>query len=158
MVGYLRYRAVLYWMNIVRRRESYCMNPAFFSTAETILSRDETLSLLRETIPEDILSWLQTNPAPNVRHLDFSSSVPDILCTVWNHTPCRETLRNVLLDAAHRWLAISESEGIEAAPENPLEARAEIAKCIDDGLIVPPGACSSDDEMTIFVQQAMPYR
>ena len=123
MIGYLRYRSVLYWMNVVKNRESFCMNPAFFATAETVISRDEAIAAIRNAVPDGTLLWLQTHDDSHEKRLDFTSRMQDVLCTIWNHAPSREALRDVLLTSARKWLTLAESEGVEVAPSHPLDAR-----------------------------------
>ena len=157
MIGYLRYRSVLYWMSVVKNRESFCMNPAFFATAETVISRDEAIAAIRNAIPDGTLLWLQTHDDSHQKRLDFTSRMPDVLCTVWNHAPSREALRGVLLTAARKWLTLAESEGVEAAPSHPLDAREEIMQCIESGLLIPPISSMGGEEMAMFVRQASPH-
>lgn len=109
-------------MSVVKNRESFCMNPAFFATAETVISRDEAIAAIRNAIPDGTLLWLQTHDDSHQKRLDFTSRMPDVLCTIWNHAPSREALRGVLLTAARKWLTLAESEGVEAAPSHPLDA------------------------------------
>lgn len=158
MIGYLRYRSVLYWMNAVKNREPFCMNPAFFATAETVISRDEAIAVIRNAIPDGTLLWLQTHDDSHGKRLDFASRMQDVLCTVWNHEPSREALRGVLLTAARKWLTLAESEGVEAVPSHPEDARSEILQCIESGLLTPPVSRMSGGEMEMFVRQAMPHR
>ena len=157
MVGYLRYRSVLYWMNVVKNRESFCMNPAFFATADTVISRDEAIAAIRNAIPDETLLWLQIHDASNEERLDFTSRMQDILCVIWNHSASREALRGVLLSATRKWLTLVESEGIEPAPPHPQDARSEIIQCIEFGLLIPSVFNANDEEMEIFIRQALPH-
>lgn len=158
MIGYLRYRSVLYWMNVVKNRESFCMNPAFFATAETVISRDKAIAAIRNAVPDGTLLWLQTHDDSHEKRLDFTSRMQDVLCTIWNHAPSRETLRGVLLTAARKWLTLAESEGVEAAPSQPQDARSEIMQCLESGSLIPPVPGIGGEEMEMFVRQAMPHR
>ena len=158
MIGYLRYRSVLYWMNVVKNRESFCMNPAFFATAETVVSREEAIAAIRNVVPDETLLWLQTHDDSQEKRLDFTSRMQDILCSIWNHAPSREALRGVLLAAARKWLTLAESEGVEAAQPYPQDARREILQCIESGLLVPPCPSMGGEELEMFVRQATPHR
>ena len=158
MIGYLRYRSVLYWMNAMKNRESFCMNPAFFATAETVISRDEAIAAIRNAISDETLLWLQTHDGSHENRLDFTSRMQDVLCAVWNHAPSREALRGVLLRAARKWLTLAESEGVEVAPSDPQDARSEILQCIESGLLVPPCPSMGGEELEMFVRQATPHR
>lgn len=157
MIGYLRYRSVLYWMNAMKNRESFCMNPAFFATAETVISREEAIAAIRNAIPDETLLWLQTHDDSHGKRLDFTSRMQDILCIIWNHAPSREALRGVLLTAARKWLTLAESEGVETAPSQPQDARGGIMQCIQSGLLIPPVPSMGDEETEMFVRQASPH-
>lgn len=157
MIGYLRYRSVLYWMNAMKNRESFCMNPAFFATAETVISREEAIAAIRNAIPDETLLWLQTHDDSHGKRLDFTSRMQDILCIIWNHASSREALRGVLLTAARKWLTLSESEGVDAAPSQPQDARGEIMQCLESGLLIPPVTSMGGEEMEMFVRQASPH-
>ena len=157
MIGYLRYRSVLYWMNAMKNRESFCMNPAFFATAETVISREKAIAAIRNAIPDETLLWLQTHDDSHEKRLDFTSRMQDVLCIIWNHAPSREALRGVLLTAARKWLTLAESEGVETAPSQPQDARGEIMQCIQSGLLIPPVPSMGDEETEMFVRQASPH-
>ena len=154
MIGHLRYRSVLYWMNAVKNRGAFCINPAFFATAETVISRNEAIAAIRTAIPDGTLLWLQTHDDSHEKRLDFTSRMQDVLCTIWNHAPSREALRGVLLTAARKWLTFAESKGVEAAPSRPQDARGEIMQCIESGLLIPPVSSMGGEGMEMFVRQA----
>lgn len=86
------------------------MNPAFFATAETVISRDEAIAAIRNAVPDGTLLWLQTHDDSHEKRLDFTSRMQDVLCTIWNHAPSREALRGVLLTAVRKWLTLAEAK------------------------------------------------
>ena len=68
MKNYLRYKAVVYWTNLLKKRESYCINPAFFATAHVFLTHETLVAKLRAEIPADSLRWLQETAQPPYRN------------------------------------------------------------------------------------------
>ena len=154
MVGYLRYRAVWYWLNVIRRRESYCMNAAFFFTARIFLTREELVALIRQRIDDGLLRRLQETSQPPYRsRLEFDGGIEDILCAIWNTLTTRAQLREILISAAGQWLAQAAEEGVEPTVPSA-DAEQEIEECMSEGLLVPPTACDMPDERAAFVKVA----
>ena len=61
-----------------------------------------------------------------------------IWLNLWNHTPIRETIREVLLTAARNWLAVAERGGIGPSGGPVLSPRQEAQICVQKGLLNPP--------------------
>jgi len=106
MTNYLQYKAVIYWTNLLRKRESYCINPAFFATAHVFLTHESLVAKLRAEIPADSLHWLQeTAQSPYRNRLEIGGTLEDVLCLIWNAPTMRTKLRDLLVVAAEGWLA-----------------------------------------------------
>ena len=160
MKNYLQYKAVIYWTNLLKKRESYCINPAFFATAHVFLKHESLVAKLRAEIPADSLRWLQETAQPPYRNrLEIDGKLEDVLCVMWNAPTLRPKLRDILVIAAEGWLAEAEDEGVEPSPSPELDAAHEVERCVAEGLLVPPGPCASPEEMAAFVKvAAMPVK
>ena len=155
MKNYLQYKAVIYWTNLLKKRESYCINPAFFATAHVFLKHESLVAKLRAEIPADSLRWLQETAQPPYRNrLVIDGKLEDVLCVTWNAPTLRPKLRDVLVAAAEEWLAEAEDEGVEPSSSPELDATHEVERCVAEGLLVPPGPCVTSEEMTAFVKMA----
>lgn len=155
MKNYLRYKAVVYWTNLLKKRESYCINPAFFTTAHVFLTHESLVAKLRAEIPADSLRWLQETARPPYRNrLEIDGKLEDVLCVIWNAPTLRPKLRDVLVVAAEGWLAEAEDEGVEPSSFPELDAAHEVERCVAEGLLVPPGSCATPEEMAAFVKMA----
>lgn len=155
MKNYLRYKAVVYWTNLLKKRESYCINPAFFATAHVFLTHESLVAKLRAGIPADSLRWLQETAQPPYRNrLEIDGKLEDVLCVIWNAPTLRPKLRDVLVIAAEGWLAEAEDEGVEPSSFPELDAAHEVERCVAEGLLVPPGSCATPEEMAAFVKMA----
>ena len=155
MKNYLRYKAVVYWTNLLKKRESYCINPAFFATAHVFLTHESLVAKLRAEIPVDSLRWLQETAQPPYRNrLEIDGKLEDVLCVIWNAPTLRLKLRDVLVIAAEGWLAEAEDEGVEPSSFPELDAAQEVERCVAEGLLVPPGPCATPEEMAAFVKMA----
>ena len=155
MKNYLQYKAVIYWTNLLKKRESYCINPAFFATAHVFLTHESLVAKLRAGIPADSLRWLQETAQPPYRNrLEIDGKLEDVLCVTWNAPTLRPKLRDILVIAAEGWLAEAEDEGVEPSSSPELDAAHEVERCVAEGLLVPPGPCASPEEMMTFVKIA----
>ena len=155
MKTYLQYKAVIYWTNLLKRRESYCINPAFFITAHVFLTHESLVTKLRAEIPVDSLRWLQETAQPPYRNrLEIDGTLEDVLCVIWNAPTLRPKLREILVVAAEGWLAEAEDEGVEPSSFPELDAAHEVERCVAEGLLVPPGPCATSEEMAAFVKMA----
>lgn len=155
MKNYLRYKAVVYWTNLLKKRESYCINPAFFATTRVFLTHASLVAKLRAEIPADSLRWLQETARPPYRNrLEIDGKLEDVLCVIWNAPTLRPKLRDVLVVAAEGWLAEAEDEGVEPSSFPELDAAHEVERCVAEGLLVPPGSCATPEEMAAFVKMA----
>ena len=155
MKNYLQYKAVIYWTNLLKKRESYCINPAFFATAHVFLTHETLVAKLRAEIPADSLRWLQETAQPPYRNrLEIDGKLEDVLCVIWNAPTLRPKLRDVLVVAAEGWLAEAEDEGIEPSSFPGMDAAHEVERCVAEGLLVPPGPCATPEEMAAFVKMA----
>jgi len=155
MKNYLQYKAVIYWTNLLKKRESYCINPAFFATAHVFLTHESLVAKLRAEIPADSLRWLQETAQPPYRNrLEIEGKLEDVLCVIWNAPTLRPKIRDILVVAAEGWLAEAEDEGVEPSSSPELDAAHEVERCVAEGLLVPPGPCASFEEMTVFVKMA----
>ena len=155
MKNYLQYKAVIYWTNLLKKRESYCINPAFFATAHVFLTHESLVSKLRAEIPADSLRWLQETAQPPYRNrLELDGKLEDVLCVTWNAPTLRPKLRDILAVAAEGWLAEAEDEGIEPSSSPGMDAAHEVERCVAEGLLIPPGSCASPEEMEAFVKMA----
>lgn len=155
MKNYLQYKAVIYWTNLLKKRESYCINPAFFATAHVFLTHESLVAKLRAEIPADSLRWLQETAQPPYRNrLAIDGKLEDVLCVTWNTPTLRPKLRDILDVAAEQWLAEAEDEGVEPPFSPKLDAVHEVERCVAEGLLVPPGTCASPEEMAAFVKMA----
>ena len=155
MKNYLQYKAVIYWTNLLKKRESYCINPAFFATAHVFLTHETLVAKLRAEIPADSLRWLQETAQPPYRNrLEFDGKLEDVLCVIWNAPTLRPKLRDVLVIAAEGWLAEAEDEGIEPSSFPELDAAHEVERCVAEGLLVPPGSCATPEEIAAVVKTA----
>ena len=155
MKNYLRYKAVVYWTNLLKKRESYCINPAFFTTAHVFLTHETLVAKLRAEIPADSLRWLQETAQPPYRNrLEIDGKLEDVLCVIWNAPTLRPKLRDGLVVAAEGWLAEAEDEGVEPSSSPELDAGHEVERCVAEGLLVPPGSCATPEEMAEFLKTA----
>ena len=155
MKNYLQYKAVIYWTNLLKKRESYCINPAFFATAHVFLTHESLVSKLRAEIPADSLRWLQETAQPPYRNrLELDGKLEDVLCVTWNAPTLRPKLRDILVVAAEGWLAEAEEEGVESSSSPGMDAAHEVERCVAEGLLIPPGSCASPEEMAAFVKMA----
>ena len=155
MKNYLQYKAVIYWTNLLKKRESYCINPAFFATAHVFLTHESLVSKLRAEIPADSLRWLQETAQPPYRNrLVIDGKLEDVLCVTWNAPTLRPKLRDILVIAAEGWLTEAEDEGVEPSSSSGMDAAHEVERCVAEGLLVPPGPCASPEEMAAFVKVA----
>ena len=155
MKNYLQYKAVIYWTNLLKKRESYCINPAFFATAHVFLTHESLVVKLRAEIPADSLRWLQETAQPPYRNrLEIDGKLEDVLCVIWNAPTLRPTLRDILVVAAEGWLAEAEDEGIEPSSSPGMDAAHDVERCVAEGLLVPPGSCATPEEIAAFVKMA----
>ena len=155
MKNYLQYKAVIYWTNLLKKRESYCINPAFFATAHVFLTHESLVTKLRAGIPADSLRWLQETAQPPYRNrLEIDGKLEDVLCVTWNAPTLRPKLRDILVVAAEGWLAEAEDEGVEPSSSPGMDAAHEVERCVAEGLLIPPGPCASPEERAAFVRMA----
>ena len=138
MKDYWQYKTVHYWANVVRNKQAFCMNADFFKTAEVVLPREVGIAKIWEVIPPETLHWMQTRTEPYERQLDLQGDYAMIWLNLWNHTPIRETIREVLLTAARNWLAVAERGGIGPSVGPVLSPRQEAEICVRKGLLNPP--------------------
>jgi len=137
MIGYWEYKAVHYWMNIVRNKRAFCTSADFFRMVDVVLPRERGISALWERLPE-ALHELQ-NSADNYRErLDLNGEYARIWFVLWNNQPTREAVREILRQAAQDWLYAAERGGIDNVPASLLGAQEEADLCVRRGLLVPP--------------------
>ena len=155
MKNYLQYKAVIYWTNLLKKRESYCINPAFFATAHVFLTHESLVAKLRAGIPADSLRWLQETAQPPYRNrLEIDGKLEDVLCVTWNAPTLRPKLRDILVVAAEGWLVEAEDEGVEPSSSPGMDAAHEVERCVAEELLVPPGPCATPEERAAFVKMA----
>lgn len=155
MIDYWQYKAVHYWLNTVKNRRAYCLDAEFFRPAVTVIAREEAVRRIWALLPKELLHVLQTRDEPYLDRLDFSASLESIIQVLWNHAPCRETVRGLLLQAAHEWLATAERGGIAEVPSERIAPSDEVEICVRKNLLVPPGICESPDALRGYVTSAV---
>lgn len=151
MVDYWHYRSVLYWSNVVRGKQTFCLDSRFFSTAGTVVGRDELVRIVKERIPAETLHELQTLSEVYKHRLDFNESEEKILLSLWNASPAREAVREILLERAQIWLEGARGEGVGQGPVPWPGAAVEAALCVDHGVLFPPSPCVGPEEKRAFL-------
>jgi len=155
MVDYWHYKSVLYWSNVVKGKQTFCLNPMFFKTAEAVMGREELVEAVWNRIPPDVLHELQTVSETYRHRLDFNEPQEEILLVLWNANATRGVVREILLERALAWLSGAEREGVGVGPDPWPGAAVEAALCVDRGLLVPPGPCEDKEELRSFLNLAV---
>jgi len=138
MTDYGQYKAVHYWMNIVRNKRAFCTSAGFFRMVAVVLPRERGISALWERLSREVLHELQNSADPYRERLDLNGDYARIWFVLWNNQPTREAVREMLLEAAQDWLCAAERGGIDNVPALPLGAQEEADLCVQHGLLVPP--------------------
>jgi len=138
MIDYWEYKAVHYWMNIVRNKRAFCTSADFFRMVGVVMPRERGIPLLWERLPREVLHELQNSTDPYRERLDLNGDYERIWFVLWNNQPTREAVREMLLEAAQDWLYAAERGGIGNVPASPHGAQEEVDLCAQRGLLVPP--------------------
>ena len=153
-MDYLQYKAVHYWMNIVRNKLAFCTSADFFRTVETVLSRERGIPVLWERIPHEAMHGLLNSTDSYHERLDLNGDYARIWFVLWNNPATREAVREILREAAQDWLYAAERDGIGNVPASPLGAHEEADLCVRRGLLFPPNPYVLPEERELFLKLA----
>ena len=154
MTGYLQYKAVHYWMNIVRNKQSFCTSADFFRTVEILLPRERGIATLWEKVPRDAMHDLLNSTDSYRERLDLNGDYARIWFVLWNNPPTRETAREILLETAQNRRYAAERGGVGNRSATPLEAREEVDLCVQRGLLFSPDPYVLPEERELFLKLA----
>jgi len=159
MTDYWQYKAVHYWMNIVRNKRAFCTSADFFRMVAAVLPRERGISALWERVPREVLHELQNCADLYRERLNLNGDYARIWFVLWNNQPTREAVREMLLEAAEDWLYAAERGGVGNVPASPPGAQEEADLCVQKGLLFPPDPYVLPEERSQFVQLAtsQPY-
>ena len=97
------YRKLLgFWGNMVKNYRDDCRDDDFFDIARNCFDHDKAIELIEVAYTEKELEEMRHAKSRGNR-LDFSDSLDDVLCALWNHERTRDKCRAVL-DAMREYM------------------------------------------------------